>query len=291
MSTDTLESFTASQLTRARAMDFVRFLALQTHYSGDPSAVSLAIRNFSQFYPRSMHLHLFEKAAVSAGTTLDATFAAPVPLRPLADGFLELLRPAPLIGRIPGLREVPFQVNVLAQTAGGSYGWLGEGAAAPATKSDFATVSLGRAKVGGLVVLSKELTELSSPSAVAVMQRELIEGCKTVPRSAVHRSGGGGRGERVAGQHHEWCGDECQRRDIASECGDGLAIAHDELLCGQSVCRKRRGADDPGERRRLVARAQSADADDQGRDGPWHSGHHQRYRRCPARSCWMPVKF
>jgi hypothetical protein len=44
-------------------------------------------------------------------------------------------------------------------------------------KSDFSTVSLGRAKAGGLVVVTKELAELSSPSAIAVMQRELIKGC------------------------------------------------------------------------------------------------------------------
>jgi hypothetical protein len=38
MNTDTLESFTASQLTQARAADFVRFLALQTKFSDDPNA-------------------------------------------------------------------------------------------------------------------------------------------------------------------------------------------------------------------------------------------------------------
>jgi hypothetical protein len=73
MNTDTLESFTASQLTQARAADFVRFLALQTKFSDDPNAEWLALRNFPNRYPRSLNLHLFEKAAVAAGSTLDSS--------------------------------------------------------------------------------------------------------------------------------------------------------------------------------------------------------------------------
>jgi hypothetical protein len=179
MNTDALESFTQSQLTRARAADFCRFLALQTKFSGDPDPEYSALRNFPVHFPRSMNLSLFEKAAVSFGTTLDSTFAGPLaPLRQLSDAFLELLRPATLIGRIPGLRQVPFQVSISAQTAGSAFSWLAEGAAAPATKADFSTVTVGRAKVGGVAVVTKELAQLSSPSAVALMQRDLIAGCK-----------------------------------------------------------------------------------------------------------------
>lgn len=45
------------------------------------------------------------------------------------------------------------------------------------TKSDFATVTLPPAKCGGIVAVSQELAELSTPSAVGVMREEMIAGC------------------------------------------------------------------------------------------------------------------
>ncbi len=180
MSTDTLSSFTASQLTLAKANDFVRLVALQAKFAGDPNAHILAVRNFPVYFPRSIHVDLFTKAAVAAGTTLDATWASPLsPLSPLAqlpEAFVELLRPRTLLGRIPGLREVPLNVSVRAQTTGGTYGWVGQGAPTSVTKSDFASVTLTAAKAGGIVVVSRELAELSTPSAIAVMREEMLRG-------------------------------------------------------------------------------------------------------------------
>ena len=106
------------------------------------------------------------------------------------DAFVALLRPRTLIGRIPGIRDVPLNVSVSAQSTGGVYGWIGRGAPAPVTKSDFATVTVPPAKAEGIVV-SRELAELSSPSMIAVMREEMIAGCQ-----AVYRSGGRRGGER-----------------------------------------------------------------------------------------------
>lgn len=179
MDSERLSVKTVDDLTRVRAADFVRFAALQARFADDPNSFVLAQRNFLIEYPNSLSRPLFEKAAVAAGTTLDATFASPLSaLRPLADAFLELVRPATLIGRIPGLRHVPFNVSVPLQTVGGTYGWIGEGAPAPVSESDFSTVSVGRSKVAGIIVLTDELVKMSSPSAVQVMQREMIEGTR-----------------------------------------------------------------------------------------------------------------
>jgi Phage capsid family len=173
-----LSDKTVADLTRTRANDFVRAVGLQAKFAGDPNAQHLAIRSFPVHYPRSLNVPLFEKAAVAVGTTLDSTWAGPLsPLRPLAEAFVALLRPRTLLGRIPGLREVPPNVSVSAQTTGGTYGWVGQGAPAPVTKSDFATVTLPPAKCGGIVVVSEELAELSTPAAVNVMREEMIAGC------------------------------------------------------------------------------------------------------------------
>lgn len=117
------------------------------------------------------------KAAVAAGSTTDATFAGPLaPMRPVTDEFLALLRPKTIIGRIPNLREVPFNVSVPSQTGGGSYGWVGEGAAKPLTAAAFGTVTLRFAKAAGIIVLTEELVRFSSPSAEALIQAEMIAG-------------------------------------------------------------------------------------------------------------------
>lgn len=67
------------------------------------------------------------KAAVPPATTTDATWAKPlVPIQNLTNEFIALLRPATLLGRIPNLRKVPFNVSVPMQTGGGSYNWVGK---------------------------------------------------------------------------------------------------------------------------------------------------------------------
>ena len=86
---------------------------------------------------------LIFKAAVAAGTTTDATWAGPLaPLMPLTSEFLELLRPATILGKVPGFRQVPFNVTIASQTGGGTYQWVGQGAPKPVGKLQFGSVSL-----------------------------------------------------------------------------------------------------------------------------------------------------
>ena len=119
---------------------------------------------------------LYLKAAVAAGNTTDATWAAPLVNQSIADDFLALLRPATILGKIPGLRNVPFNTKVPAQTAGGTYGWVGEAKPKPVTKLAFATESLGISKVAGIVVLTEELVRLSNPSAEALVRADMVAG-------------------------------------------------------------------------------------------------------------------
>jgi HK97 family phage major capsid protein len=103
-------------------------------------------------------VELMVKAAVAAGTTTDATWAGPLAVvQPLVNEFLELLRPRTLLGRIPGLKRVPFNISLSSQTTGGTYGWVGQNKPKPVTKSDYATVTLDFAKAAGIIVLSEEL--------------------------------------------------------------------------------------------------------------------------------------
>jgi HK97 family phage major capsid protein len=119
---------------------------------------------------------LYLKAAVAPGTTTDATWAGPLVNQNIASDFLELLRPATIVGKIPGLRDVPFNTKVPSQTAGGTYSWVGEQKPKPVTKLAFASESLPVTKVAGIIVLTEELVRLSNPKAEELVRRDMIAG-------------------------------------------------------------------------------------------------------------------
>lgn len=118
------------------------------------------------------------KAAVAAGTTSDATWAAPlVQYENMQSEFIELLRPLTILGRLNSLRRVPFNVRIPRQTGGTSGTFVGEGAPAPVKKLDFDNVTLPWAKASTIVVLTAELARMSNPSAEALVRQDLLEGC------------------------------------------------------------------------------------------------------------------
>ena len=83
-----------------------------------------------------------------------------------------------------------------AQTAGGTYGWVGEAKPKPVTKLAFASTSLGITKVAGIIVLTEELVLLVEPERRGAGPRRHDRGDCAVPRCAVHRSGRGRRRRR-----------------------------------------------------------------------------------------------
>jgi HK97 family phage major capsid protein len=117
------------------------------------------------------------KAAVNPGTIAEPAWGAPLAVaRPMQNEFLELLRPATIIGKIPGLRQVPFNISMPVQTGGGTYGWVGEGAPKPVGQLQFSSATLGVAKAAGIIVISEELAKISSPSAEAVVRNDMVAG-------------------------------------------------------------------------------------------------------------------
>jgi HK97 family phage major capsid protein/HK97 family phage prohead protease len=122
-------------------------------------------------------VELYLKAAVAPGNTTDTAWAGPLAvITNITSEFLELLRPATIIGKIPGLLAVPFNSSIPIQTAGGSYSWVGQGAPKPITKLGFGSAKLGVAKAAGIVILTEELVRLSTPQAEDVVRRDMIAG-------------------------------------------------------------------------------------------------------------------
>ncbi len=136
-----------------------------------------AVEYAKRWHDSTPEVELVLKAAVAAGTTTDATWAGPLaPIKPLTDEFIAFLRPATILGKVPGFMKVPFNVSVAAQTGGGTYQWVGQGAPKPVGKLAFATVTLGITKCAGIIVITEELARNSSPDAEDVIRRDMIAG-------------------------------------------------------------------------------------------------------------------
>lgn len=130
-------------------------------------------------FPDNDAVNLRIKAAVEAGTTTDATYAAPlVRSENFEADFVEFLRPQTIIGQfgqngVPALNNIPFNVRIAGQTSGGAGYWVGEGAAKPLTAFDFNTIELRWAKVANIAVLTEELIRFSTPSAERLVRDAL----------------------------------------------------------------------------------------------------------------------
>lgn len=155
-----------------KATAFTRYVMALANAKGNTmQAVEIA----KQWHDTTPEVETVLRAAVAAGTTTDAAWAGPlVEYQQMASEFIELLRPATVIGRIPGLRRVPFNISMPRGTTGSSVGWVGEGNAKPVSALAFDTVTLRWAKAAGIVVLTDELVRFSNPSAEAVVRQDLV---------------------------------------------------------------------------------------------------------------------
>lgn len=114
------------------------------------------------------------RTAVAPGTTQDANWASPlVQYDNMASEFVEFLRPRTIIGRLTGLRRVPFNIRFPSQSSGSTMYWSGEGTPKKVSKLQLATNTLGFAKAAGIVVITQELARLSSPSAEELVRNDM----------------------------------------------------------------------------------------------------------------------
>lgn len=151
---------------------FTRYVkALATARGNAMQAAEMA----KQWRESTPEVEVVLKSAVAAGTTTDSNWAKPlVEYQNMIGEFAELLRPATIIGRIPGIRRVPFNIKIPRQTSGSSVNWVGEAKPKPVSALAFDQITLGTAKAAGIVVITEELARASSPDAEAVVRQDLI---------------------------------------------------------------------------------------------------------------------
>lgn len=185
--TSTTNSVTASELRGGvtqvsvkanvpKGTAFTRFVMAKIAGKNSLSDAIRYVESNKQWMDQTPEVLLMLKAVVNPGTIAEPAWAAPLAVQQPFNDFLEILRPETLLGKIPGLRQVPFNISMPVQTGGGTYAWVGEGAPKPVGNLQFASVTLGIAKAAGIIVISEELAKISTPSAEMVVRNDMIRG-------------------------------------------------------------------------------------------------------------------
>lgn len=168
-----------------KGIGFARFARCMAMGEGNArEALEIAKTTYPEHTPLhnviKMHIgqgkssQFIEKTAVAGGLTSNSAFAgALVQYQDLANDFIEFLRPKTIIGRLPGLRKVPFKVRVKRQTGGATASWVGEGKPKPLSNSAFDTVTLDFTKLAAISVLTDEVIRLSTPGADMLVRDDL----------------------------------------------------------------------------------------------------------------------
>jgi HK97 family phage major capsid protein/HK97 family phage prohead protease len=168
-----------------KGQEFVRYVIALGAGQGDPRRAQEYVRNRTDWVSSTPNLaKLFDdkenyimRAAVPAGVTYDPTWAGALVYPQLVTSeFAEFLRPLTIIGRIPGLRRVPFNIKLPRATGGTTAQWVGEAAPKPLTSMTFDTLTLTWAKAAAIVVLTEELIRFSNPAAEDVVRNDLARG-------------------------------------------------------------------------------------------------------------------
>jgi HK97 family phage major capsid protein len=156
-----------------KGQSFVRYCCALARSKGNLMQAELFAKGWEHQTPEVLSVI---KAAVAAGTTTDPTWAAPlVQYNDMVSEFIELLRPETILGRIQGMRQVPFMTRMPRQTAGSTANWVGEGLSKPVSKLAFDTVLFPFAKIATIIVITQELARLSTPSAEVLVRDDMIK--------------------------------------------------------------------------------------------------------------------
>lgn len=160
-----------------KGIPFVRFaIALAKANGNRMEAFEIAKAN-KTWKDQTPEVETVLKAAVAAGTTTDASWAAPlVEYQNMSSEFIEFLRPRTIIGQMQGLRRVPFNIKVPRQTAAASVNWVGQAKPKPVSSGAFDSITLDFFKIAGIVALTEELVRFSNPSAEALVREDLAAG-------------------------------------------------------------------------------------------------------------------
>jgi HK97 family phage major capsid protein len=160
---------TVSSLPKGTALG--RYVQALINSRGDyQSAAQMAER-----WRDSPHVGMTLRAYTAPMTTTGA--GASLMSYGVGQEFIELIRGKSVIGALESkMRRAPFRTKVPRETTGASGGWIAETNAIPATALALDTLTVDVYKSAMIIILSQELTRMSTPSAVAATQNSLVKG-------------------------------------------------------------------------------------------------------------------
>ena len=167
-----------ARLVKALGMaegNMVQAHVIATNRYGEDSNAAGTLKHLADRGQRKLSFSGMEKGNIVAGSTLSGSWTEDLVLDEggaFAD-FAEFLRPATIVGRIDGLRRVPFRTALGSVTNGGTGYWVGEGKPKPLTSFDFAKTFLEPLKCANIAVLTEELLMSSSAAAETLVRDEL----------------------------------------------------------------------------------------------------------------------
>lgn len=160
---------------------FARYAMALIRARGNVNDALSIVQSNKAWMDTSPELLTVMKAAVATGDTTTSGWASQlVYAQNLANEFIEFLRPLTILGKLNGIRRVPFNVRMGSQTAGATGHWVGQGLPIPVSKLTTSSTSLGITKAAGLVVVDDELVRSSSPSAEILVRDDLAKTISTL---------------------------------------------------------------------------------------------------------------
>ena len=96
-------------------------------------------------------------------------------LKPITFDLAAALRPMTVVGRLAGMRPVPFATRVLRQSLGATGTWVGEQTPIPVSKSSFDVVAaLNARKVAAISVVTSELLQNAEPASYSTIAADVL---------------------------------------------------------------------------------------------------------------------
>lgn len=161
-----------------KGIPFVRYTKAMIHGMFNPQLALMYAQSQKSYMDQTPQVieALRQKANVVAGSTTNSGWASQLVYNQNLQGeFVDMVRPLTIIGRLPGLRRVPFNVRMGSQTSGSTGYWVGQGKPIPASALGVGEVTLGIAKAAGLVIITDELLKSSDPNAEVLVRDDLVK--------------------------------------------------------------------------------------------------------------------
>ncbi|HSW83562.1 MAG TPA: phage major capsid protein [Usitatibacter sp.] len=174
----------------------VRFarLAIALHQArGNRVAAAQAVQANRRWMDQTPEIAKVLMAAVPAADTTTAGWASELAYaQNLQSEFINFLRPMTVLGRLQGMRRVPFNVRIGSLTSGTTGFWVGQGAAIPMSKGTTGSLSLGITKAAGMSAYDDEILRVSTPSIEIMVRDDLGKAvAQTIDLAFLDPSNGG----------------------------------------------------------------------------------------------------